>query len=94
MENSLSKHANARFQQRSIPPFMVELLEKFGTSKRGIGCEKLYFDKNGRKKIKAYVGGDRFLKSIEKWLRVYLVVSDDGSIITVGHMSSRVHSKK
>lgn len=28
---SHTRHAEARLQQRAIPPFMVELLERFGS---------------------------------------------------------------
>jgi hypothetical protein len=29
-----SRHAEVRLQQRAIPPFMVELLERFGSEMR------------------------------------------------------------
>ncbi|MGE3244957.1 MAG: hypothetical protein AB7F96_12635 [Beijerinckiaceae bacterium] len=81
----LTRHAGERLQQRTIPPFAIELLERFGTSVRSRGADKIFFDKHAKKRVSEYLGGARCLKLIEKLLDAYIVVSDDGKIITVGY---------
>lgn len=86
---SLTRHAVARLQQRAIPPFVVELLERFGSEMRCGGGDELFFDKAARKRVERYMGGARSLRHIEPWLNVYLVIGDHGRVVTVGHRSKR-----
>lgn len=76
-------------QQRSIPPFVVDLLEICGSERRIRGADRLIFDKAARKRVKRYLGGERGLKMIEQWLSVYAVVGDDGQIVTAAHALKR-----
>jgi hypothetical protein len=46
---SLTHHAAVRLQQRAIPPFMIELIERFGSEIRCDGASRLFFDKAARK---------------------------------------------
>ncbi|MGB6534546.1 MAG: hypothetical protein WBF58_01130 [Xanthobacteraceae bacterium] len=48
---SITHHAAERLQERAIPPFMVELLERFGSAMRCGKAEKLFFDKAARKRL-------------------------------------------
>jgi hypothetical protein len=82
---SFSRHAAIRIQQRAIPPYVVELLERFGAESRCGGADRLYFDKVGRKRLERHLGGHRALRHIEHWLNVYAVVGDNGSVVTVGY---------
>ena len=82
---NVTRHAAARLQQRAIPPFMVDLLERFGSENRCNGADRLFFDKAARKRIERHLGGRRGLRLVERWLNSYAVVSDDGAIVTVGH---------
>ena len=79
---AISQHAQSRIQQRGIPPIIVELLGRFGASVRSHGADRLYFDRISKKKLLQYLGGRRSLKIIEQWLDVYMIVADDGTIVT------------
>jgi hypothetical protein len=82
---TLSRHAAAHFQQRAIPLFVVDLLERFGSENRCGGADRLFFDKAARKRIERHLGGRRGLRLVERWLNPYAVIGDNGAVITVGH---------
>jgi hypothetical protein len=85
----MTKHAQARCQQRGIPPLLIDLLLQFGaTEDAGGGTCKLFFDKKARRKLRAYAGPVAPL--LDQHLDVYAVVSSDDSLITVGHRSERI----
>ncbi len=85
----LTNHANTRSQQRAIPPMMIDLLLQFGKSESaGNGTEKLFFDKQSRRRIAAYAGPLATL--LNEHLDLYAVVSDDMQVITVGHRIERI----
>jgi hypothetical protein len=86
---TLTHHAEARIQQRAIPPFMIELLERFGSEMRCNGAERLFFDKAARKRLERHMGGPRSLRHVEPWLNVYLVIGDNGRLVTAAHRSKR-----
>lgn len=88
---SFTRHAEARLQQRAIPAFVVDLLERFGSTTRCGGADRLFFDKPGRKRLERYLGGARSLRLIRPLLDLYAVVSDDGRVVTVGHRSKRIN---
>lgn len=89
MPFGLTKHAMHRLQQRGIPQMVIELLERFGSSMRCGGAERVFFDKAARRRLQAHLGGARGLRAIEAWLRVYIVIGDNGQIITVAHQQDR-----
>ena len=87
--DGLTHHAQKRFQQRGIPRFVLDLLERFGSEMRSHGADRLIFDKAALKRLKRHFGGTRGLRVVEPWLDVYAVVADDGSLITVAHHHQR-----
>jgi len=82
---SLSRHASVRLQQRAIPPYVLELLERFGSEARCGGASRLFFDKPARRRLARHMGGPRGLRHVEHWLNVYAVIGDNGQVVTVGH---------
>jgi hypothetical protein len=84
-------HAEDRLQQRGVPPFVIELLDRFGASARCQGAEKVFFDKQSRKALRRHLGGARSLRLIEPWLDTYAVLSDEGVVVTVGHRQKRIN---
>ncbi|MCH8323252.1 MAG: hypothetical protein IIB64_09300 [Proteobacteria bacterium] len=78
-----SNHALKRQQQRNIPPIIVKWLFDFGTSIRHQGAEVLYFDHQSIRNLKKYTG-KAFYNKIREFTNSYAVVSDDGTIITLG----------
>ena len=88
-----SAHASARLQQRAIPGRVVELLEEFGSSLRSNGADRLFFDKAARRRLARNIGSNRELQSIERWMNVYIVVSDDGQLVTAARQTAR-HNRR
>jgi hypothetical protein len=84
-----TRHSGARLQQRAIPPFMVELLERFGSEMRCGGADRLFFDKTAIKRLQRHMGGRRSLRHIEPWLNVYIVIGDNGQLVTAAHRTQR-----
>jgi hypothetical protein len=85
----VSRHAQSRLQQRSIPADAVEFLHQFGAVHRSYGAERIFFDKAARKRLEVHVGGKRGLRPYERYLNIYMVISDDGLLITAGHRTRR-----
>jgi hypothetical protein len=82
-------HADTRLRQRAIPPFMIELLERFGSEMRCGGADRLFFDKAAIKRLLRHMGGRRSLRHVEPWLNVYIVVGDNGRLVTAAHRTRR-----
>jgi hypothetical protein len=80
-------HADTRLQQRAIPRFMVELL--FGSEMRCGGADRPFFDKASIKRLQRHMGGRRSLRHIEPWMSVYIVVGDNGRLVTAAHRTKR-----
>jgi hypothetical protein len=89
MRTDVSGHARDRLQQRAVPPFVLELLQRFGSSMRCGGAERIFFDKAARRRVKDYLGGSRGLRAVESWLGVYMVLGDNGRVVTVAHQERR-----
>ncbi len=87
---ALTTHAERRLQQRSIPPFLLELLLQFGARVQQNGSECISLDKASRRELKRFVG-DRIYRRIEDLLDVYAIVSRDGFVITAGYRLERLN---
>jgi len=86
-ENSfaMSQHATVRARDRSIPEVAQWLLLEFGTRRRaGLGADSYSFDKRSWKEIER-VFGSWPLKKMDQLKRTYMVVADDGTIITIAY---------
>lgn len=77
-----SHHGKARRQQRSIPPFVIDALTDYGDERflEG-GARSFGFSKRGWKRFAQYMG--QAIRAYEKYRNVYLVLAEDGSVITV-----------
>lgn len=84
-----SHHAARRIQQRAVPMAIIGLLEQYGSIARCGDADRLFFDKAAKQRLKEFLGGDRSLKLIERWLSVYAVIGDNGRYITVAHQTRR-----
>lgn len=87
--SDFTKHAADRLRQRAVPIIVVELLERFGTAMRCGDADRLFFDKSAKKRLKRYLGGERNMHLIERWLGVYAVIGDNGRIVTVAYQTDR-----
>jgi hypothetical protein len=85
----MTRHAQSRIQQRTIPAFVIDLLERCGSTMRCGGAERLFFDKAARKRLRHYLGGHHGMRLIEPWLTVYAVIGDNGQFVTVARQCRR-----
>jgi hypothetical protein len=86
----LSRHALARMQQRGIPPVAVEHVLRYGRERHDRhGAVVLYLDKSARERLKRC--GEAREQEIERIRAVYVVLSTDGTVATVGHRYRRLH---
>lgn len=84
-----TQHASIRSQQRGIPPLVLDLLLQFGCHEpAGGGASKVFFDKQGRRKVQAYAGS--LAPLLNEHLDFYAVVSSNDQVITVGHRLERI----
>jgi hypothetical protein len=90
ISRAMTSHAEERRQQRAIPFHVIELLHRFGSSFRCRGADRLIFDSAARRRLRSHLGRTRDLRPVERWLRVYLVVGDDGQVVTVGYRTKRM----
>lgn len=81
-EQLFTRHGKVRQQQRCIPPFVVDALADYGDERfLGGGARSFSFSKRSWKHFCGYMG--QAIHAFEKYRSVYLVVAQDGSIITV-----------
>lgn len=81
-------HAQCRSQQRSIAPEVVDALLSYGEPHRRSGADVYFLTRRSRARAAAAMG-NRYQK-LEKQLNSYVVVADDGAIVTVGHRFRRL----
>ena len=84
-----TQHAQARMQQRAIPLSAADVLMDYGEHRRHAGAEVYFLTKRSRSQVLKTVGKQAFLK-LEKALDAYLVVGDDGTVITAAHRLQRL----
>jgi len=86
---NITSHAEARAQQRAIPPLILDWLDRYGVRERaGAGAEIAYFDKNSRRALERDVGRT-VVARLGDLLDAYAVV-DGNTVITVGHRYKRI----
>lgn len=90
----LTRHAAIRLQQRSIPPFIADMLDLYGARQpAGKGAEIVYMDKAARRRMSQALGGAA-VAALQPLLSAYLVESSSGHVITAGWRQTRVQRKR
>lgn len=84
-----TQHAQTRMQQRAIPLSAADVLIDYGEHRRHAGAKVYYLTRRSRSQVLKTVGKQAFLK-LEKALDAYLVVGDDGTVITAAHRLHRL----
>lgn len=84
-----TNHASIRCQQRGIRGEVVEALLAFGRRRTRHGAEVYFMDKTARSRALADLGRDGY-RRIADGLDTYLVVADDGSIVTAAKRLRRL----
>ncbi|TAK52680.1 MAG: DUF4258 domain-containing protein [Betaproteobacteria bacterium] len=88
MEPAVTRHAQARMQQRAIRADALERLLEFGRETFDHrGGVVLYFDKAARRRLSRTGFGT---KDLERLARCYAVLSPGGEVMTVGHRFRRI----
>ena len=92
----LTKHAETRSCQRSIPPLITDLLKIYGDIKyTGRKGRVKFFSKKSRQKMSRDLGG-KVVDQLSRFFNIYLVESTEGAIITIARRTNkkRMRSKK
>jgi hypothetical protein len=82
-------HAQARTQQRSIPHEAVETILAYGEHRRRGGADVFYLDRASRSRALGALGRERYNR-LSRSLNSYLVLGDDGELITAAHRLRRL----
>ena len=86
----MTRHAQARAQQRAIPAEILDLLLSFGTEMRHRGADVLCFDRASRWRLQSSVDAPTLRRLDGRRLDVYAVLGDGGRVITVAHRTRRL----
>lgn len=85
----LTTQAQIRCQQRGIPSEVVELLQDYGTVLHRHGATVRFMDRRARREAREALSGERFSKIADR-LHKYVVVADDGAVITAAARRRRL----
>ena len=88
-DSMYTAHAQARLQQRAIPDEAVDTLLSYGERRRHHGADIYYLSKAARSRVAGALGKERYNR-LHRSLDTYLVVSDDGRLITAAHRCRRL----
>ena len=81
---NMTRHAQARLQQRAIPPLIIDWLCRYGSRLRGVnGTTVCFFDRESRRHLASEVG-QIIVRRLADMMDTYLVLAGD-SIIAIGH---------
>ncbi len=79
----LTRHAEARKRQRSIPTYVVAATYAFGTDRNVRGSAMAYTLDREAISLARESYPERIVKALAKYLGVYVIIGDEGKIVTV-----------
>jgi hypothetical protein len=87
---ALTRHAQARMQQRAISAAALEALLDYGRSRHlhSRGRELVYFDRRARERL--VKESPSAAREIGRLGKTYAVLGRDGTVVTVGHRFRRI----
>lgn len=88
--DGLGPHAARHTATSRTPALFEALLLDHGSRLRRHGADVVFLDKAARKRLREELGGDRGLRLFERWTNSYLVVADNGQIITTARRNRRI----
>ncbi|MBZ9774020.1 DUF4258 domain-containing protein [Mesorhizobium sp. CO1-1-8] len=83
-----TRHAEARCQQRGIRPEVVDAILAYGRRCRRHGADVYFMDSRSRARAQDDLG--RQYAQLADRLNTYLVMSDDGQMVTVAKRLGRL----
>jgi uncharacterized protein (DUF2252 family) len=84
-----SHHAEVRCQQRGISKEIVDVLLSYGARRHRHGAEVCFMDRAARRQAAACLGRERFARIADR-LNSYVVLADDGAIVTAAPRLNRM----
>lgn len=89
MTPSFSHHGCRRQQKRAVSPLVIDWLVGYGRSVRRHGADVYFFDKTARRTLQSDIGALAYRRLVDQ-LNAYVVMSDEGKVITAGWRTRRV----
>lgn len=85
----LTRHAEIRCQQRGIRPEIVATLLTYGRRRRRYGADVCFMDRAAHRQARRDLGDATYARLADR-LDSYLVVADDGKVITAAPRLGRM----
>ena len=86
-----TSHAKVRCQQRAIRPEVVDSIMAYGRRVRRHQADVCFLDKSGRRLLERELGRDAYRRIADR-LNTYLVIGDDGTVITAAKRLRRIRA--
>jgi hypothetical protein len=90
MPMHLTRHAEQRCQQRGIRREVVEALLAYGRRARRHGADVCFMDAAARRRAEADLGRAGWARLSDRLASTYLVVADDGAVVTAAKRRGRI----
>ncbi|MGO7358872.1 hypothetical protein [Rhizobium ruizarguesonis] len=81
-------HFETRMRQRGVRNEVVNAILEYGRCSRVRGADSYYMDRSSRMRARDELGAKTYAR-LEPQLDLYVVASDDGSLVTVAHRLRR-----
>lgn len=85
----MTHHAQTRMQQRALSQTAVEAILQFGEVARSHGAERYFLTRASRRRLELDLG-QGLARAHARELDAYVVVSDDGRLITCARRTRRL----
>ena len=84
----LTHHASTRCRQRGIRSEVIGVLLEFGHRRQRHGAEVCFMDRAARARVSAALGRRAYARIADR-LGAYVVIADDGAVVTAAHRQRR-----
>jgi len=84
-------HFETRMRQRGVRREVVNAIVDFGRCCRVRGADSYFMDKSSRIRARSLLGAKVYAR-LEPFLDLYVIASDEGSLVTVAHRMRRYRS--